>query len=223
LGEAILRPAMSLPVLVLALLLVIAGAGHRGAVAAAGEPVWHRIYITSNDWHTRIAIAVADLPAGRIPETADFPGAAWLAFGWGDSTYYPTPKPTRRLALRAALLPTPAVIHVVPLAVPPASTDGFEVLTVRLTAAELAAVIAGIDASFDRGVAVRAPIAAPGLYARSLFYPATGTFHLFNTCNSWTARQLAAAGLPIRSRGVITADDLMDQLRDLPMVAVADG
>jgi hypothetical protein len=48
------------------------------------------------------------------------------------------------------------------------------------------------------------------------FYPAHGGFHLFNTCNTWAARALSEAGLDISAGGVMTADDLMSRVRDLP-------
>ena len=35
-----------------------------------------------------------------------------------------------------------------------------------------------------------------GLYGPSLFFRANGAFSLLNLCNHWTARMLAAAGLP---------------------------
>jgi hypothetical protein len=36
----------------------------------------------------------------------------------------------------------------------------------------------------------------PGLYGTSLFFRASGAFHLFNVCNHWIARVLDAAGIP---------------------------
>ena len=54
------------------------------------------------------------------------------------------------------------------------------------------------------------PLAA-GLYGDSRFYPARGHFHLFNTCNVWTARALQAAGLPMQPRLAVTASALIDQ------------
>ena len=146
-----------------------------------------------------------------------------LAIGWGDHEYDPMPDPPRHLALTAALLPGPAVIHLIAMADPPRQFDGFEVLEIDVSQAGLKAMLDAIDAAFDRDGQPRAPVAAPGLYPDSLFFPAHGRFHLLNTCNSWVARQLIAAGLPIRARGVVTAEDLMRQLRDLPTVRPALG
>ncbi len=59
----------------------------------------------------------------------------------------------------------------------------------------------------------RAKATGPGLYAASLFYPAVGRFHLFNTCNTWTARALAAAGFDVVDANSTKAEELMRQVR----------
>ena len=213
---------MSRWLLLVLLALVVACTTGRG-LPPAGATADHRVYVTSNDWHTRIVVAAADLPDGSIPERADLVPAGWLAIGWGDRAYYPMVDPPRRLALEAALLPSPSVVHLIPMAAPPRPVAGFEVLEIRVSGQGLTAMLAAIDAAFERQGQARAPIAAPGLYAESLFFPATGTFHILNTCNRWVAEKLQAAGLPIRAFGVITAEDLMRQLRTLAEASVPGG
>ena len=210
-------------VLLACLLLLVAACTSGSAPPPAGAAADHRLWVTSNDWHTRIVVATADLPVGLLPEAEDLVQAGWLAIGWGDREYYPMPDPPRRLAVKAALLPSASVLHLIPMAAPPRSFEGFEVLEMAVSGSSLGAMLVAIDAEIDRQGAPRAPIAAPGLYPESLFYPATGTFHIFNTCNSWVARQLQTAGLPIRAAGVITAEDLMRQLRPLPTARAARG
>ena len=58
----------------------------------------------------------------------------------------------------------------------------------------------------------RAAVQVPGEGA-GRFYAAQGRFHLGNTCNTWTARMLRAAGVDIDPGGVVTAGDLMGRLR----------
>ncbi len=72
-----------------------------------------------------------------------------------------------------------------------------------------------IDATFAREPPPRAKATGPGLYAASLFYPAVGRFHLFNTCNTWTARALATAGFDVSASGTSGAEALMQQVRVL--------
>ena len=61
--------------------------------------------------------------------------------------------------------------------------------------------------------ALPAAALGPGLYGDSRFYPAWESFHLFRTCNVWTAQALRAAGLPFRDS--ITMEGLMAQGRRL--------
>lgn len=174
------------------------------------------VYVMSNGWHSAIAVPRAALPEGAIPEAADFPAADYLSFSWGDATYFPARDPTTAMALSAALQPTPAVLHVAGLTSPPGDVfPADEVVELRTTSAGFAALVAYLDASFDRDGAERVEAREPGLYRFSLFYPATDEFHLFNTCNTWTARGLRAAGWSVRVMGTVTAEDLMAQVRPL--------
>jgi len=176
------------------------------------------IFVTSNGWHSGIIVAKADLPHDRLPETADFPEARFLEFGWGDAVYYPAKKVTLGMTLRAALVPTPAVVHVVGLRAEPArSSPGAEaeVVSLALDGKNFGRLVDFIDASFERSGAPRAAATGPGLYATSRFYPANGRFHLFNTCNTWTARALAAAGFDVSASGISRAEALMQQVRAL--------
>src|SRR5689334_3263202 len=90
------------------------------------------IYVTSNGWHSGIVIARADLPPGLIPEAADFPGAAYLEFGWGNRDYYTTPRKTIGLTLGAAL-PGDAAVHLAAYAAPPQSYPKHEVVTLTVS------------------------------------------------------------------------------------------
>jgi len=175
----------------------------------------HRVFISSNGWHTGIAVAIADIPKESIPEAADFAGAVYLEFGWGDAEFYLTPDPGIGTTLRATF-PGPAVVHVSPLDAPPGAVfDDVEEIALLLNAGQFRRLIDYIHESFEREGEHRVWPSARGLYRFSMFYPATGRFHLFNTCNTWTARGLAAAGLDVRVAGTQRAEDLMRQLYDL--------
>ena len=207
--------------LVLALLLTacaaepVAPAHSQPGPAAEGDATL-TIFVISNGWHSSIVFARADLPPGQIPEAADFPDARFLEFGWGDAEYYPAKDATVGMALSAALFPTPTVVHVAGLAVEPTRRyPNAEVVPISIDAQGLGRLVVFIDATFARGGGPRAAVTGPGLYAASLFYPAVGRFHLFNTCNTWTARALAAAGFDVSASGTSRAEALMQQVRAL--------
>ena len=174
------------------------------------------IFVTSNGWHSGIVVAKADLPPDRLPETADFPEARFFEFGWGDAVFYPAKQVTLGKTLRAALIPTPAIVHVVGLRAEPArSFPKAEVVSLPIDDVNFGHLVDFIDASFERSGAARAVATGPGLYATSRFYTAKGSFHLFNTCNTWTARALAVAGFDISASGTTSAETLMQQVRAL--------
>ncbi|MDD9991577.1 MAG: DUF2459 domain-containing protein [Rhodospirillales bacterium] len=180
-----------------------------------GGPRTHVIQVASNGWHTAIVVPAPGLAdTGLLPEAEDFPGAAFFEFGWGDRVYYPAKEKTIGMTLSAALVPTPAVMHMAGLAAAPrVSNTGREVVAVPLTEAGFLNLIETLAAEFERPAGRRAESVSRGLYPGSRFYNARGEFHLFNTCNTWTARMLRAAGVAISPSGVVTADGLMARLR----------
>jgi hypothetical protein len=54
-----------------------------------------------------------------------------------------------------------------------------------------------------------------GPYPDSVFYASTGTYNLSHTCNTWTAEALRVAGLPVRTAGVVFANQVLDQVQPL--------
>lgn len=178
-------------------------------------PRTEAVRVVSNGWHTSIVVARPALDAaGLVPEARDVTGD-FVEFGWGDRVYYPSKDPSIGMALSAALKPTPSVMHVAGLNRPPeAQYTGVEVITVKLSLTGLRNLIGAIAGEFKRPPDRPAAPVSRGLYRDSYFYDARGLFHLFNTCNTWTARTLRAGGVPISARGIITADDLVAGLRE---------
>ena len=50
-----------------------------------------------------------------------------------------------------------------------------------------------------------------GLYGRSRFYRANGSYYFPKTCNVWTAQALKTAGLPTRPATSMTAESVLRQ------------
>ena len=182
------------------------------AFALAREAA-QRIWVASNGWHSGIVLARADVPESVIPEIADFPQARFFEFGWGDAEFYPAREAGAWLALRAAF-PGPAVMHVAGLPDHPARIwPNVTILPFAVDADALRRLLDFLRHSFDRAGAGRAVVTARGVYPFSLFYPATGRFHVFNNCNTWTAQALTATGLGASLGGVNTAEDLVSRIR----------
>ncbi|MGR8979737.1 MAG: DUF2459 domain-containing protein [Gammaproteobacteria bacterium] len=192
------------------LLLDSGCAGTAQPLFASGEAT-ASIHVISHGWHTGVVVRRADIPDGVWPESGDFPAAEYLEVGWGDMDFYRTPEPGFWLMLKAGILPTTGVLHVVGFAKP--VTDYFaysKIVEVKLPQKGVAALAQFISQSHRRKGSLRVRSLGSGLYGDSRFYPAQGTFHVFNNCNTWTVRALAAAGLPIPPWQVVLADGVMN-------------
>jgi uncharacterized protein (TIGR02117 family) len=175
------------------------------------------VYVVAHEKHTGIAIRRADIPAGLWPESGDFRQADYLEVGWGDREYYQALDPGLGTTLSAAFLPTPSVLHVVGFRGEVAEYfQSNEVIEFGLSGDGFERLVRYIHDAHERaGVPAAAPL-GKGLYGDSRFYPAWETFHLFRTCNVWTARALRTAGLPVNDS--ITREGLMSQARAIGKV-----
>ena len=171
-------------------------------------------YLVSHGWHTGIVIQRDDIPAGIWPESGDFPDSEYLEIGWGDRDYYQAPGFNVWYAFKAVLWPTASVLHVVGFSDPPQRYfPQSEIVELQLSQSGYERLIDYIHSSFARGDAEKSVPLRPGLYGKSAFYPSHEKFHLFKTCNVWTARALRAAGYPLIPFFAVTSDQVMSRAR----------
>jgi uncharacterized protein (TIGR02117 family) len=225
-------PLLPLLKLFTTLLVALSLAACTGAPLASESPrsaaQWqgrYKVLLVSNGWHTGVVLAGADVLAETIPEVADFPNAAWVEFGWGDREYYPAESPGITMAFSALFQPTPAIMHVTGYTAEPSERyPQADIVTLGLSNGAIARLLSFIAGSFERleggGLMARVQASGPGLYRDSLFYPARGSFSLSNTCNTWAAKALAAAGVPVQPHDVSTAADLMREAQAAGAVVV---
>ena len=71
------------------------------------------IYLVNHGGHAGIVLPRNAIPDGFWPELESFPAGRHLEVGWGDRDYYQALDPHMGLALKAALLPTDSVLHIV--------------------------------------------------------------------------------------------------------------
>ena len=191
---------------------------------SAQHPRCAVVFVVYDSWHAAIVLPTAELSMKSIPEEEDFPSARYLEFSWGDQDYFPDPASGVLLALKAAFWSSGSVLHLV----------GFddevrrfypkaEVVELRLSPAAHDRLLGFLTESFKRAESAQRAPARPGLYDYSRFYPSTGKFSLLNTCNTWVARALQTAGLPIAPSGVITAGQLGEQVNKLLSTAQTSG
>ena len=160
-----------------------------------------------------IVVKRADIPAGIWPQHNEFPAAEYLEVGWGDRDYYTTPKPGLGITLKAGLLPTPSVLQIVGFRGP--VTDYFpraEVIRVDLSETGFERLCRYFEDSYARDETALSQPLGPSLYGEGRFYLSRETYHVFNTCNAWTARALREAGCPLIPAASLRVKTLMNNL-----------
>lgn len=169
------------------------------------------IWVVKHGWHTGLVVPVEAVPSQIWPERDDFPGSRYLEVGWGDREFYQAQDPTSGLAVRAALWPTPSVLHVVAFAEPPARLfPSAEIVELHLSPRGFEQLCAFVAHAYARDAAGQAMPLGTGLYGQSRFYLGREPYYL-TTCNVWTARALRSAGLPISPIYALTAGNVIFQ------------
>lgn len=193
----------------LALLLV--GCASPGLERAGAPTRGPQIYVAAHGWHSGLIVRTADLPPGAWPAQRYFPDAQYLELGWGDREYYRSRNFSLWLATRAALWPTDSAVHVVGFSSPiDEQFPGSELVMLQASRAGFRRLVEFVAATFEGG---EGAVLGPGQRENSLFFASHRRFHLFENCNTWVAHALREAGVPVSTRGAITAEGLLSQLR----------
>lgn len=191
------------------LLLLIAG-----GLMAAISPSWPAaVVVIDHGWHTGLVIRRGDIPDGLWPEHREAPAGEYLEIGWGQREFYQTHGPSLLQALRAALWPAPSVLHLVGFS--GSAQDMFpnsEWEVLEVDAAGMARLARYISDSYERDPSGRVKRLGTGLYGDSRFFAGRENFHLFRTCNVWTARALRLTGCPVDT-GVMAANVMSSAAR----------
>jgi len=174
------------------------------------------VWVLDHGWHTAVVVRRADVDRTLWPEADEFPEATFIEVAWGDRQFYMAAAPSAWLAVQAALATRGSVLHVVGVETSLAALfPGVEIVELRVTPRGFAALTRFVADEYARDDARRAIRLARGLYGTSWFYAARSRYHVFNTCNTWVARALERAGLPVTPSGTVTAAGVMQQVRDV--------
>ena len=173
----------------------------------------NEVYVVNHGWHTGFVVPASDIQQ-LIPELKQrFRNVPYIEFGWGDNEFYQAEKITLGVTMKAIFLPTDSVVHAVLV---PLNVDRYfknsEVEKFCLEDSKLESLIKFISSSFYRDVSGNILKLNHGIYGDSQFYKAKGDFHIFNTCNKWTAKGLESAGMKISTTFKLTAASIMNFL-----------
>jgi hypothetical protein len=176
-----------------------------------GPPV-ATVTVIGRGWHTDIGLAAGPGLGPLRAFEEEFPGARFFLFGFGEREYLEARDTTPWLLLRA-LFPSEGLVLVTALNASPAEAFAdYRVIERPVSREGLARLTHFIAASIEWLPEGRPRLEAEGPYDGSLFYASPTTYDLFDTCNTWTARGLRAAGLRVMAAGVVTDAQVLDQL-----------
>ncbi len=118
------------------------------------------------------------------------------------------------MGIRALFWPTDSVLHVAALQTDPIEYfNNNKVVKLKLSKTGFIKLVEYIDNSFTLNEQREVVKLGNGLYGTSRFYRAKDTFHLFNNCNTWSAKAIQSSGYPINSCCVFTSDNIMNNLK----------
>jgi uncharacterized protein (TIGR02117 family) len=173
------------------------------------------LWVAVHDHHSGLIVRADDVTGW--PARVDFPHADYFEVGWGDRAYYTSADAGVLLGLRALLIPTDSAVHVVAITGEPGRVfPDSDIFELRVSRDGLQRAIEFVRQTHQFDAAGRAIVLGPGLAPGiSRFYASERRFHLLETCNTWVARALTAAGLPLQPSRAITAAGLARQVRPI--------
>ena len=144
---------------------------------------------TIRDWSNMIPPADLHNADGRLP---------YISFGWGDKGFYlDTPTWAELKASTAFVAATglgSTAMHIEAIEQPNTNTT---IRHLRISEAAFQSIVADIDRSFklDAHNHVEHINTTANYNDHDAFYEATGRYSIFTTCNEWTRKTLAHAGV----------------------------
>lgn len=173
------------------------------------------IFVVNYGRHAGIIVKVEDINSSLWEVEPPFKEFEYIEVGWGDEDFYRSSDPSIWMTLKAGLLPTSSVVHVRTVCqyeIKKFSKDKIAKLAISDKGFENLSLF--IENSFakknDKFIRV-----SKGLYPKSAFYLSSKTYHIFNTCNVWTAEALRSAELDITPFISITTDNLFSQIYEI--------
>jgi len=159
------------------------------------------IYVRTNGVHADLVLPTRE---GSVDWSVEFPArhmralgmaSDWIAFGWGDRDFMlntPTWADLRPLPVWNALSGLGSgAMHVEYVTSPYVYASR----RVRLSVEQYQRLVAFVRASFVHDADGRARRIGTGYFDTDAFYEAVPTYTFWFTCNEWTRRALAAAGV----------------------------
>lgn len=203
-------------VLLVVLLFITAGcaAGKSWRYLPATKAEERSVYVVGHGWHTGIVLSKEELGPQLGFVTGYLRDGRYYEFGWGEAEFYQADHVTPWIFLKTVFWSNPSVMDVVSMAATPDKAfPGADVVELTLSETGLDRLKATLRGSFTLDPAGRPYPLKAGLHGESRFFKAQGSYIIFDTCNTWTARMLQTGGVPIDTTFTLRAASVMRQVK----------
>jgi uncharacterized protein (TIGR02117 family) len=174
---------------------------------------FHKIYFIKQDWHTAIVFKTNELDLDMFREYESFSDFVLIDIGWGDEEFYQYLGFDYGLAFKALFYSTPSTLRVEGINLSKEEYFNLSEIVIELvvTDEQFKKICNYINKTFSVDDAGNAHILSRRADGKIIFYKSIGSYHLFNTCNTWLARGLRESGIEIED-AIILTEQLFNEL-----------
>ena len=179
----------------------------------------HQLYFIKQNWHTAIVFNTSEIDSNLFKEYNSFKESNLIDIGWGDEEFYQYPGFDSGLAFNALFYATPSTLRVEGI---PLSKEDYFILSqivieLNVSNERFKSISSYINKTFYLKDDGSTSILSRKGDGKIIFYKANGSYHLFNTCNTWLAKGLKEAGLEIEENIILT-EQLFNELAKIGTV-----
>jgi uncharacterized protein (TIGR02117 family) len=181
------------------------------------------IYLIKQRWHTAIVFHTEDVDSFILPEVKFFQGAELIDIGWGDEAFYQHPGFDWDLAYQALFHSTPSTLRIEGVYISMLEYFNISeiVVELKINNDQLTILLNYIADTIWRDEKNEHKVLSIQYLNRVYFFKANGSYHLFNTCNTWLARGLKQSGLEIKD-DIILTEQLFNEAAKIGKVLKAE-
>ena len=184
---------------------------------------FHKIYFIKQNWHTAIVFNAGELNSDLFREFNSFSLFSLIDIGWGDEEFYQYPGFDSGLAFKALFYATPSTLRVEGINL--TKEDYFDlseiVIELEVSDEQFKKICNYINKTFYINDAGETSILNKKAGGKIIFYKSNGSYHLFNTCNTWLARGLRESGIEIEDNILLT-EQLFNELARIGSIIKSD-
>ncbi len=166
----------------------------------------HTIYLIKQRWHTAVVFHTEDVDSIIFPEVKYFNDAELIDIGWGDEEFYQHPGFDWELAYRALFHSTPSTLRIEGIYFSRQKYFDISeiVIELKIKNEQLKILQNAIAETVWRDAKGDHAILSTQGTNRVIFFKAHDDYSLFNTCNTWLAKNLRKAGFDIEDDIILT-------------------